>query len=210
MTVDYFLQKFKSKSDLELYEITHNNIKYIIEARIAALKILKNRKLNCQQSQNIIDKLQELEKILNFQIQTNQNISDETNKKLRKIEINKSLKIKLENKNELQIERLSNKIFQIRIEHYKSALAPVVICFLNDNGEKDFFPFFYLKSILFSVILAFILVLYSYFTEEKISDDILDFIIWLLIAAPIFQIFLTPFSYPIILKTFNEEIKNIS
>jgi len=81
------------------------------------------------------------------------------------------------------------------------------------NDTVQFTPsFFYLNSILFSVILSFSIILYFYFTQKIIPDEILDFSLWMIVGTAVLQIIMAPFNFPWIVNTFKEEIekKNIS
>ena len=211
MSVDFFIKKFKDKNYRELNEIVNNCNKYVIEARIAALRLMKNSSYESINSINIEDEFHLLENDLNIQLNNKLRIEREIAQKLWNIKVNKTLKIKLPTKNELQIKRLSKNFFQIRIEHYKSWFSPVAICFLNEKGEKDYLPFFYLNSILFSVIISLSIILYFYFTQKIVPEEIFDFSLWLIVGTAVLQIIMAPFNFPWIVNTFKEEIeKNIS
>jgi len=103
MSVDFFIKIFKDKNISELNEIVHNNNKYVIEARIAALRLMKNRSYESINSINIKEELDSLENILNIQLNNKLRTKTEIAEKLRNIKVNKTLKISLPTKNELQI-----------------------------------------------------------------------------------------------------------
>ncbi len=55
----------------------------------------------------------------------------------------------LPNGNELQVIRLSENLFQFRIEdNYRSYIAPLILGYMTSNENLYFIPFFYWKPIL--------------------------------------------------------------
>ena len=208
MNVDFFKEKFQSKTNSELEEIVKNNIKYVIECRIAALSLMKDRGYQSKIIKDINLELEALEKIEKLAIEDKKHQDEKIAKELKKIKINTTKKLQLENGNQLQIERLSHKIFQIRLEHYQSSLSPVVICVINHKGYNKYYPFFYLQTVLITSVISLCLFVYIYVQNEGFIDDDAIFICLTMILVPLgFQLIMTPSMYPFILNTFKEEFE---
>lgn len=140
MNIDFFQQKFESKSNAELEEIARNNIKYVLVARIAAITIMKVRNLDSIYI-NIVEKELQNEKFKSQQKSRNKEIENENIFQVLNNISRKTKKYELKNGNELQIKRLTKSKFQIRIEHSKSYMSPVVICSINEVKEIKYYPF---------------------------------------------------------------------
>ena len=148
MAENRFLNKFQSKNNSELERIAENSKDYVLEARQAAAQLLKQRD---SQSTSIGTVEKEVENRQKSRELTKAEIESRTKSiiwKLKSISHGQTRKYRLRNGNELQIKRLNELRFQIRIEAYRSMLAPVMI--LDITGDKTFrtFPFFYIKSLL--------------------------------------------------------------
>lgn len=114
-------------------------------------------------------------------------------------------KYRLENGNELQVKRINEDTFQVRIEdNYRSSLAPVIICKIKDASTYFCYPFFYLKSILiYGVgITVFTVILFSL---GYIGNDKFVLLIPLITSIGL-QIILMPFLYFIILNFFKQRL----
>lgn len=208
MNVDSFKEKFQSKTNNELEEIVKNNVKYVIESRIAALSLMKDRGYQSKLIKNVDLELEALEKIKKLEIENKKLKDEKITKELKNVKINTTKKIQLENGNQLEIERLSDKIFQIRIEHYKSSLSPVVICVINQKGYNKYYPFFYLDTVLSTSIMSLCLFIYLYVQNESFIDDKVIFICLTMILVPLgIQLIMAPSMYPFILSTFKEEFE---
>jgi len=208
MNVDFFKEKFQSKTNSELEEIVKNNIKYVIECRIAALSLMKDRGYQSKIIKDIDLELEALEKKEKLAIEEKKLQDEKIAKELKKIKINTTKKIQLENGNELQIKRLSDKIFQIRIEYYQSYLSPVVICVINQKGYNKYYPFFYLQTVLITSVISLCLFIYIYVQNEGFIDDKYNSIPLVVIIINLgMQLIMTPSMYPLILNTFKEEFE---
>lgn len=207
MNIDFFQQKFESKSNAELEEIVRNNIKYVLVARIAAITIMKNRNLDSIYINIVENELQNKEnqiqqKSINKQLE-NENIFQVLNTISRKTK-----KYQLKNGNELQIKKLTKNKFQIRIDHSQSYMSPVVICSINEAQEIKYYPFIYIKSIVTTIIISFIFLGYFYYEDKSISDGLIFAFSGCIVFNLIFQILLFPLMFNLILQTFKDEIKN--
>ena len=120
----------------------------------------------------------------------------------------KTKKYELKNGNELQIKRLTKSKFQIRIEHSKSYMAPVVICSINEVKEIKYYPFIYIKSIVTTLIISFTILGYFYYEYKFIPDDLIFALNCVIVFNLVMQILLSPFTFNLILQTFKDEIKN--
>ena len=207
MNIDFFEQKFESKSNAELEEIVRNNIKYVLVARIAAITIMKNRNLDSiyisvveKELHNEEDKIQQ--KSINKELE-NENIIQVLNNISRKTK-----RYELKNGNELQIKRLTKNKFQIRIDHSKSYMSPVVICSINEVKEIKYYPFIYIKSIVISLIISFTILGYFYYEYKSIPDYLIFALSCGIVFNLVIQILLSPFMFNLILQTFKDEIKN--
>jgi hypothetical protein len=206
MPKNRFLEKFESKSDKELEHIANNSKTFVFDARYAAILILKKRGFNSL----TIEKIEK---------EYDNRIKEETSKKENNIETKKQIinhlknipikgnqKSLLKNGNTLQIKRLNEQNFEVRIEdNFRSALAPVIICKIISSSNYLFYPFFYVKSILiYGIGVTLLFLILS--LVGIIKDDVL------LILSPLifiisFQIILTPFIYFITVYFFKNQIK---
>lgn len=196
MNDNHFQKKFDSKSNLELEQIALNDKMYVFEARCAAIQILKNRNVDSESIELVENEIKVKTQDL---IKKNQKELIDTSKiifVLRKIPVGKTLIMKLENRNELQIKRINDIKFQVRIEDfYRSFFAPVLICKIIDDSNFKCYPFPYLKSILIIGVCASLIVLSIFlFLLHEINWFIVVYPIVFslsvqIITAPIFFIF---------------------
>jgi len=148
MAENRFLSKFQTKTNSELERIAQNSNDYVIEARQAAAQLLKQREF---ESAVINEVEQEVENQRKSRELTEAQIEVRTENiisRLKKISLKETKKYQLENGNELQIKRINEVRFQVRIEAYRSILAPVMILDIITNKTFRTFPFFYIKSLL--------------------------------------------------------------
>lgn len=207
MNTYFFQQKFESKSNTELEEIAHNNVKYVLEARIAAITIMKTRKFFSVDIENVEKDLENHKNLIKIEKIYKQNENENVLEVLNSI-TKTSKKYKLKNGNELQIRRFSKYKFQIKIEYFRSYLAPVVICSINNSQEIKFYPFINLETFITISIFIFAFLGYYYYQYEYFPKDTLFTTTYIFIFFLLIQIILLPFSYRTIIKTFKEEIKN--
>ncbi|MEM9856140.1 MAG: hypothetical protein AAF843_02215 [Bacteroidota bacterium] len=148
MAENRFLNKFQSKNSNELERIAKNSNDYVIEARQAAAQLLKQRD---SESKTIDTVEQEVENQRKSRELTKAQIESRTEniiKRLKSISLKETRKYSLRNGNELQIKRLKESRFQVRIEAYRSMLTPVMILDITSDKTFKTFPFFYIKSLL--------------------------------------------------------------
>jgi hypothetical protein len=207
MNTYFFHQKFESKSNTELEEIAHNNVKYVLEARIAAITIMKTRNFFSVDIENVEKELENHKNLIKIEKIYKQNENENVLEVLNSI-TKTSKKYKLKNGNELQIRRFSKYKFQIKIEYFRSYLAPVVICSINNSQEIKFYPFINLETFITISIFIFAFLGYYYYQYEYFPKDTLFTTTYIFIFFLLIQIILLPFSYRTIIKTFKEEIKN--
>lgn len=207
MNTYFFQQKFESKSNTELEEIAHNNVKYVLEARIAAITIMKTRNFFSVDIENVEKELENHKNLIKIEKIYKQNENENVLEVLNSI-TKTSKKYKLKNGNELQIRRFSKYKFQIKIEYFRSYLAPVVICSINNSQEIKFYPFINLETFIAISIFIFAFLGYYYYQYEYFPKDTLFTTTYIFIFFLLIQIILLPFSYRTIIKTFKEEIKN--
>jgi hypothetical protein len=205
MTENPFIEKFKSKSDKELERIAINSESFVFDARHAAITLLRDR----NNDSHIIDQVEkeygnrkkaERKKTENLKEQDQQLIS-----RIRKIPIKATGKYGLKNGNQLQVKRLNEYYFQVRIEdNYRSELAPVMICKIKDDSTYFCFPFLNLKSILIfgfgGTVLIVILSFFGYVESEAIIFSLP------LIVTIGLQVLLLPIIYFIILNFFRKQL----
>jgi hypothetical protein len=207
MDIDFFQQKYESKSNTELEEIARNNIKYVLFARIAAITIMKDRNFDSLYI-NIVEKELLNQEKKNHQKSINKELENENIFQVLNIISRKTKKYQLKNGNELQIKRLTKSKFQIRINHSKSYMSPVVICSINEEKEINYYPFIYIKSIVIALIISFTILGYFYYEYKSIPDYLIFALSAVIIFNLIIQLFLSPLIFNLILKTFKDEIKN--
>lgn len=206
MQKNRFIEKFESKSDKELEHIAFNSKIFVFDARYAAILILKKRGNNSQAIKKIEkeyeNRIQEETRKKENNIETKKQII----KHLKNIPIKEKKITPLKNGNKLEIKRLSNNNFEVRIEdNFRSALAPVIICKIITNSNYILFPFFYVKSILiYGIGGTFLFLILS--SVGILKDDAL-LILLPIITVILFQIILTPFIYFITVYFFKNQIK---
>ena len=205
MNNDFFQQNFESKSNVELEEIAKNNKKYVLDARIAAISIMKNRNLDSFNI-DVIEKELQNEKNQIQQKSINKQIENEKIVRVLNTISKNAKKYQLKNGNELQIKRFTKNKFQIRIEHSRSFMSPVVICSINKLREIKYYPFIYIKSIVVTLILFFAVLVYSYYEYKSIPDDLILALSCTIIFNLIIQILLFPLMFHLILRTFKDAI----
>ena len=198
-----FIKKLESKSNLELENIAKNSKSFVFDARYAAIKLLKNRNFHS----TVIKAVQEEGESLTKEKATlNQNIKQqniELIKHLSQIPIKETKKYKLKNGNQLQVKRLNQDNFQIRIEDFfRSALAPVIIFKIKNNSTYFCYPFLYLNAIMIygfgGVAIMTILFLLGY-----VQNYLLILPLFVIIG---FQLILMPLFYFIILHFFKQRL----
>lgn len=205
MSKNEFIEKFKFKSDEDLLEIAIDAKSFVFEARHAAVTLLKSR----NHATSIIDKVEqegkELRKIEAYKTEKLKQQNQYLIRHIREIQIGGTGKYRLENGNELQVKRLNENSFQVRIEdNYRSVLAGVMICKIKGESSYTCFPFLYLKSVLIygigGIALAIILSFLGY-----LKNDILNFLTPLIFVIGL-QILLMPFTYFITLNFFKQRL----
>ena len=206
MPKNRFLEKLESKSDKELEHIANNSKTFEFDARYAAILILKKRGFNSLTIENIEkeydNRIQEETSKKENNIETKKQIINH----LKNIPIKGNQKSLLKNGNILQIKRLSEQNFEVRIEdNFRSVLAPVIICKIITSSNYLLYPFFYVKSILIYGI--GVTILFLILSLVGIIKDDVFLILSPLIFIISFQIILTPFIYFITVYFFKNHIK---
>ena len=207
MNIDFFKLKFESKSNEELEEIAKNNLKYVFEARTAAMNILKARNVSSQLIIDIEKELISLQNHKNFILKDEFLINEKILTELEKISINKNKKYKLDNGNVLQIRRFNKQLFQISIEHSRSYISPVVICIIDKERQCKYFPFLNMGSILICIVIGLSIIGFSYFQNNFVSENLIQTLCIPVIFFICIQIIMAPFMYSRILETFKKQIK---
>lgn len=205
MTENPFIAKFKSKSDTELERVAMDSKSFVFDARYAAITLLKDRNYNS----NIIDQVEkEYENLVKVQQKKTEELKvtdQRLIRRIRQIPIKGTGKYGLKNGNELQVKRLNQDFFQVRIEASRSELAPVMICKVKDVSTYSCYPFLYLKSILIyglgGTALTMILAFLGY-----VENEIFIFLLPLIVIIG-FQVLLIPFFYFFILNIFRKELR---
>lgn len=200
-----FIAKFKSKSDTELERVAMDSKSFVFDARYAAITLLKDRNYNS----NIIDQVEkEYENLVKEQQKKTEELKvtdQRLIRRIRQIPIKGTGKYGLKNGNELQVKRLNQDFFQVRIEASRSELAPVMICKVKDVSTYSCYPFLYLKSILIfglgGTALTMILAFLGY-----VENEIFIFLLPLIVIIG-FQVLLIPFFYFFILNIFRKELR---
>jgi hypothetical protein len=149
MTENQFFERFKSTSDKELERIALDSKSFIFDARYAAITLLKSRNYDSPVIASVEEEAQNLERAKKIKTYELKEQNERLIRRIRHIPIKGTGKYELENRNVLQVKRLSENRFQARIEfNFRSNLAPVLICKIKDDSSFSCYPFLYLKSIL--------------------------------------------------------------
>lgn len=205
MTKNPFIEKFKSKSDKELERIAMNSESFVFDARYASITLLKDR----NKDSHIIDQVEkEYENRKKVERKKTENMKEQDQqliRRIRKIPIKETGKYGLKNGNELQVKRLNEYYFQVRIEdNYRSELAPVMICKIKDDSTYFCYPFLYLKSIMIFGIGGTVLIVILSFIGYVESEAFI-FLLPLIVTIGL-QVLLMPFIYFIILNFFRKQL----
>ena len=204
---DIIYQNFQFFDDDKLNEIAKNNIKYTLESRLSAVKILKERNVNSKYISEVEQEFSDVQKI-NENKARSQKIEDKKILNFLKITNgNRMYEFKLERGNYLQITKITNKYFQIRIEGFRTIFSPVVIAKIDQNNII-YFPFFYCLPLFFTVIVTILLVVYSYYDDGYVSDSIIKILLILWIFNLIIQIIMMPFKKKLIIDIFKNKVLN--
>lgn len=205
-TYNIFYHKFKSLNDDELIIVAKSNIKYTLDARNAAITILKERNVK---SQHIQDVENELSNFRDYQLNLINSKKIEDKKIVQFLVTNLpkgTIEMPLNNENGLQVKKISDRYYQIRIEHYGSVNTPVVILKVDDHKNITYFPFFYSFPFHLFLILSIISIGYFYYVDNKIPVYWLKCLGFLLLFTIAIQLLLMPFKYKSIVKKFKNKI----
>ena len=200
MSKNIFLDKFQSKTDKELQRIVEDLEKiYEFEVRQAAAEILKNRNIHSDEIKAIEKEELRYIKAIQNEEEKQKNSTQILIQNLLNIPIKTTIKSPLKDNKELEVWRISEKLFQTKIEHSRSMIAPVVICKIINNNSYLAFPFFNIKGFLTASILVIVVcAVFSAFGETKYNIDTILFSIPAILG---FQILLTPIAYFMILNS---------
>lgn len=206
MTDNPFIEKFKSKSDLELEKVAMDSKSFVFDARYAAITLLKDRNYDSTIIKQVEKEYENHIKAEHKKIEELKEQDKRLIRRIRQIPIKETGKYGLENRNELQVKRLNENYFQVRIEdNYRSELAPVMICKIIDDSNYFCYPFLYLKSILIfgvgGTALTVILSILGY-----VEYDTFIFSLPLIVSIG-FQLLLMPIIYFIILNFFRKRLR---
>ena len=206
MDPNIYIKKYTTRSNSELQKIVDSTSGYVIEAKFAAVQVLKTRGINLE-----IEKAIQIEfERLNNKKQTieadKQIVVAKIIKNLELIPIGKKKKWLLENGNELRIKRLNEYRFHIRIEGYfRSSMAPVIMCEYKNNSTLKTYPFFYLEPILIALLIAALFVA-AHLLGIFIFNQLL-LVVSIIVAAPIVtQLLTAPVLYYIIKDNFESRL----
>ena len=208
MNENLFTKKFESKSDLELESIAIGSKSFVFDARYAAARLLKSRDFQSPIIQSIEEEALQIGYIQQKKLDESSMQDENLIKELRKIPIKETGKYRLKNGNQLQVKRLNQKNFQVRIEaDYRSALAPVMICNIRDNASYLCYPFLYLKPILiYGLGGVGLIIILSWLGYVKMDTLVFSMP---LIAIIGMQLILMPIMFFTILKFFKERLRKV-
>jgi hypothetical protein len=206
MTDNHFIEKFKSKSDTELERIALNSESFVFTARYAAITLLKDRNYNSDVIKQVEKEYENLAKAQQKKTEDLKEQDQRLIRRIRQIPIKKTGKYGLKNGNELQVKRLNEDYFQVRVEdNFRSELAPVIICKIKDDSTYFCYPFLYLKStLIFGFGGTALIVILSFL--GYVENEIFIFSIPLIVSIGL-QLLLMPFIYFIILNFFRKRLR---
>lgn len=206
-TNNFFYKKYQTLSNNELEKIAQSNIKYVLEARLAAISILKERNYDSTFIEKIENELDIIENNKLQQLNEKNKQNEAIISTLESIQHRKTARYKLNNGNELQVKRLKTNKYQIRIEHYMDIVSPVVICTIDENKQINYSPFFHTNSILLSLLISFILLGYIWYELREIPNELILIILSFPIIVTILQLISFTHKHKLILGTFKQEIQ---
>ncbi len=199
-----FLNKFESKSNDELEHIAQDEDQtYVYEARQAAAEILKRRDLDTNAIEQVHS--EQLKREKNKKEQAVKSIFNTSNliKNLNRIPIRGSIERRLKNGNKLHVKRLNKHKYIVKIEAFRSELAPILICKIVDDSRILTYPFINFKGLIGVGFGGTILILIlSFFNQLNFSWE-LSFMSFPVALG--FQILLSPL-YFVILKFLKETL----
>lgn len=206
MTDNHFIEKFKSKSDTELEMIAVNSKSFVFDARYAAITLLKDRNYDSDIINQVEKEYKNLVKAQESKTKDLKSQDQRLIRGIRQIPIKKTGKYGLKNGNELQVKRLNEDYFQVRIEdHFISEFAPVIICKINDDSTYFCYPFLYLKSTLkFGFGGTALIIILSFL--GYVENEIFIFSLPLVMSIGL-QLLLMPFIYFVIRYFFKKRLR---
>ncbi|MCR9154807.1 MAG: hypothetical protein NXI09_11905 [Bacteroidetes bacterium] len=206
MTDNHFIEKFKSKSDTELEMIAVNSKSFVFDARYAAITLLKDRNYDSDIINQVEKEYKNLVKAQESKTKDLKSQDQRLIRGIRQIPIKKTGKYGLKSGNELQVKRLNEDYFQVRIEdHFISEFAPVIICKINDDSTYFCYPFLYLKSTLkFGFGGTALIIILSFL--GYVENEIFIFSLPLVMSIGL-QLLLMPFIYFVIRYFFKKRLR---
>ena len=179
---------------------------FVFDARYAAITLLKDRNYDSV----IINQVEkEYENLVKAQQTKTEDLNEQDQRlirRIRQIPIKKKEKYGLKNGNELQVKRLNEDYFQVRIEvNFRSEIAPVIICKIKDDSTYFCYPFLYLYStLIFGFGGTALIVILSFL--GYVENEIFIFSLPLIVSIGL-QLLLMPFSYFIVLNFFRNRLR---
>lgn len=206
MDSENFKVKYLSKSDSELNKIAASKDGYVLEARFAAIQILSERGISSEYEKSIFTEIEKLNQNTQETEVNKEKLTKKIAKNLNTLPVGKKRVWHLQNGNELQIRRLNDSRYQIRIEdHYRSIMAPVMICICKEDSDLKTYPFFHLMPILIGLFTAALFVVLQ--TTGYIDFKFMILAIILAISIPIvLQLIMAPVLYPILKDKFESTL----
>lgn len=204
MSENRFLQKYQAKTNLELEKIAASRYDYVLDARSAAAQILRSRKVPSPHEASIEAEIKMRDhkevKLKIDQEKQNQKIIE----KLNTIQVGRTARRMLKNRNELQVKRWNHRWFQVRIDNnYRSSFAPVILCLITKRSELRMYPFLYMRTVLWLSIITSIVILFMLI--NGLSEQLMSFVLFQFCFFIGIQVLLMPLLFFIIKDAFKSK-----
>jgi len=203
-----FFEKYSTKSNSELHSIVSSKSAYRLEARIAAIHVLKSRNEKSDFEESTIREFTLQEKDIQKGIIAEKKQLEKTISELKLIPIGTVHIWILPTWQELKVKRLSEKRFRVRIEDSRTWLfAPAMICEIENDLKLKTYPFFYFPPILIALAFSLVIYLLHVFTIVQMENLIFATLFPIVFAVSM-QALLATSLYFILKKSMKQELGN--
>lgn len=160
MDISHFQKTYQNLSDNELIEIVSSKARYVIDARMAAIHVLKERNIQLPEENSIEKEYNhalenEKKELLNEKLVHTNLIN-----RLSNIPPGQKAAIAQSRWGWVEVKRLTNTKFKIRqADYWQGWMAPVLILIVKPKSKLITYPLFNFRSLLLSVIISILFLL---------------------------------------------------
>jgi len=194
MAENPFIDKFKSKSDHDLIKVAEDSKSYVLQARLAALQLLKERDYDSIRLEKADKDLQDLVGIEKEQDDSVQEQDRRIIRNLKQIEIGQSITKQLASGYEVEITRINEDSFKMVKDYlFQGKIGPLIMCKIKDDQTYLCYPSLYLRPMWTIGLGGTALIALAVFFGNMYYERFVFLIP--LIAAILPQLVLMPFQY---------------